>query len=234
MNTRQIFILMIGAPGVGKGTYSRILSKELKLQELSSGDELRKLVKLKSKSSQGHEEVSDIKRIMDEGKLVNDIFMFEFMRKKLEGEDYKNGAILDGYPRTIIQAKKFEEKRKINLVVKIDLNEDILVRKLLGRRVCQKCGKGYNVCNIREGPYDMEPLLPKENNKCDDCNSKLIQREDDTESIIKSRIKLYKELTRPLEDYYQNKNIVKLFEPFRGLKDYPALSQLVGKYLTPH
>jgi adenylate kinase len=219
---------MIGAPGVGKGTYSRMLSKDMKISELSSGDELRKIVK---NNLDGN--ISKTKDIMDKGKLVDDEYIFGIVKNKLKEEAYANGAILDGFPRTISQAKEFENFKHIDLVVKIDLNEDVLVRKLLGRRMCVHCGTGYNVCSIFEGDYDMEALLPKNNiDKCDNCGDRLIQRDDDTDVIIRKRIKLYKDLTKPVEEYYNDKNLVKLFEPKKGLKDYPVLRELVSEYLT--
>jgi adenylate kinase len=222
-----LYILMIGAPGVGKGTYSGMLSKDLNLPELSSGDHLRKLVK-----SEISDKSNEIKKLIDLGKLVDDQFMFNFMLNKLSYEQFSMGVILDGYPRNINQAEQLEKIKHMDLVLKIQLNEEILIRKLLGRRVCKSCDKNYNICSIKEGEYDMEPLLPKINStKCDECNSELIQREDDTEKVIRDRLSLYKEYTKPLEDYYQKKNLVRIFEPKKGIKDYPILLELVKSNL---
>jgi adenylate kinase len=222
-----LYILMIGAPGVGKGTYSRMLSKDLSIPELSSGDLLRNLVK-----SDNSDQSKEIKKIIDSGKLVDDQYMFNFMLNKLSSQQYSKGVILDGYPRNINQAEQLEKIKHMDLVLKIELDEEILIRKLLGRRVCKSCGKNYNICSIKEGEYDMEPLLPKiDPTKCDDCHSDLFQRDDDTEKIIRDRLSLYKQFTKPLEDYYQKKNLVRVFEPKKGIKDYLKLLELVKSNL---
>ena len=225
---KDLVILMIGAPGVGKGTYSRMLSKDLNIPELSSGEELRKL--LKSDQNNNNQQISRIRNLMDKGQLVDDEFIFNFMKEKLSRQEYSKGVILDGYPRNINQAIQFKNLRKMDLVINIELDENILIKKLLGRRVCINCGKNYNICCIKEGDYDMEPLLPKKSiNNCDECNGNLVARDDDSESIIKERISLYKEVTRPLENYYIEEGILKKFIPKKGIKDYPILLELVEK-----
>jgi adenylate kinase len=226
-NNNELFILMIGAPGVGKGTYSKLLSKDLNLPVLSSGDELRNFVKV-SKDPY----VDDIKKIMEEGKLVNDDFMLNFMLERIN--KLKDGVILDGFPRRITQAEMFDKYKTINLVVKLNLNEELLIKKLVGRRVCVNCGRNYNICTIKENGYDMEALIPKKDptgRKCDDCNSELIQRNDDTESIFRERLNIYKELTIPLENFYIKKGILTEIELKRGIKDYPILRDLVIQQL---
>lgn len=222
MKLMRKFILMMGAPGVGKGTYSRMLSKDLKVPELSSGEELRKLPL--------NEDTVNIKEQMNRGELVDNEFVINLIENRLSRNTYDGGAILDGFPRNLYQAKYFDEKSKLDLVIKINLDEEIIVRKLLGRRVCEDCGKGYNICNIKEGEYDMEPLLPRKvHNKCDDCDGALIERKDDNEETIRQRIVLYNRMTQPLEEFYKSKGRILIFEPKRGLKDYPNLINLVRK-----
>ena len=155
---KNLVILMIGAPGVGKGTYSRMLSKDLNIPELSSGEELRKLLK---SNQNNNPQISRIKNLMDKGQLVDDEYIFNFMKEKLCRPEYSKGVILDGYPRNINQAMHFKTLRTMDLVINIELEESILIKKLLGRRVCINCGKNYNICCIKEGDFDMEPLLPK-------------------------------------------------------------------------
>ncbi len=223
---------MIGAPGVGKGTYSRMLSKDLGIPELSSGDELRKIVNNQSPLNKKGISIEHIKKTLETGSFMDDQFLYEFMKEKLSDPDYTKGVILDGYPRNINQAKSLDNFLELDLVIKTELREDILIRKLCGRRVCSGCGKNYNICAIHEGDYDMEPLLPKkESNKCDDCSSNLIRREDDIESIIKNRLKLYKIQTSPIEEFYSKRKILKSFEPKKGIKDYPVLLNLVRNSL---
>lgn len=234
---KDLVILMIGAPGVGKGTYSKMLCKDFNLAYLSSGDELRKLVKNKGKSDISNvdvKKINEIEKIMEKGELVDDEFMKEFITNILSKDNFKNGVILDGYPRRVSQAHDVEAFKKINLVVKLNLNEKVLIKKMLGRRVCTdvNCGKGYNVCAIKENGYDMEPLLPKKDiNKCDECGSALEVRKDDTLEIIKDRLNVYNSLTVPLEQYYKDKNLVMEVELKKGIKDYILLKNLVQKQL---
>jgi len=228
------YILLLGAPGVGKGTYGRLLSRALNLPELSTGEELRQIVKEAINKDEFHldPQIQNIKNLMDEGKLVMDEYVHNLVNLKLSLDKFKSGGILDGYPRTYAQAKHFEREHKMNLVVKIELREDILIRKLLGRRICQNCGRNYNICTIKEDEYDMEPLLPKlKENHCDDCGDLLYQRQDDTENTIAGRLELYREFTKPLELYYQDKELLVEFEPKRGIKDYPKLLELVRNKL---
>lgn len=223
-------ILMIGAPGVGKGTYSRMLSQDMKIPELSSGEELRKIIKIKNVTDSSINGISleKIKQTLESGAFLEDEFMFKFMKEKFSNPFYSKGIILDGYPRNIKQAQSLDEILDLNLVIKIELREDILIRKLSGRRVCSGCGKNYNICAIFEEEYQMEPLLPKKDiNKCDECLSDLFKRPDDDELTIKKRLELYKNLTAPIEEYYNKRNFLKIFEPKKGIYDYPNLLKLV-------
>jgi adenylate kinase len=225
---KAVYILIIGAPGVGKGTYSRMLSKDLNLPEFSTGDELRKV----SKENSNDEIVNKIKNIMNEGKLVSDEYMLELVKNKLSKDEYKNGVILDGFPRTFNQAKELDNFKQMNLVVKIDLRQDILIKKLLGRRVCNSCGKGYNICEIKDGGYDMDPLLPKKvQGRCDECGDLLIQRTDDNEDTIRSRLAVYEKMSKPVEKFYGDKNLMITLELKRGIKDYPVLFEAVKNKL---
>ena len=145
--------LIIGAPGVGKGTYSRMLSKELKIKEFSTGDELRRILSTEDNTP----EMKQIKDILSQGniltnkgKLVKDEYMIDLVKKKLDSIENVKGVILDGYPRTLNQAIQFDDICKIDLVINITLNNEILMRKLLGRRICKNCGNNYNICSINE------------------------------------------------------------------------------------
>ena len=120
---------------------------------------------------------------------------------------------------------------KFNLVVKIDLAEDVLISKLLGRRVCKNCGRNYNVYSLYNDKYELDPLPPKKNEgKCDDCDSDLYQREDDNLNTIKDRLEVYKKMTLPLEDYYKNLGIMHSFEMRRGIKDYYMIKDFITEY----
>jgi adenylate kinase len=224
--TKQIIILMLGAPGVGKGTYSRMLSKDMGIPEFSTGELLRKL------SKENNPLASQIQNIINKGELIDDRTMIELVKSELEKPNYRNGVILDGFPRNENQSLLFESFKHVDLVLNIKLNEEVLVKKLLGRRVCKGCGKNYNVCEIKENGYDMEPLLPKNDpSKCDECHSELFIRDDDREDIIRDRINLYKKKTQLLEDYYDKMGILYSLELKRGIKDYPILKDVVVRHL---
>lgn len=223
---KPLNILMLGAPGVGKGTYGRFMKKDFNLPVLSSGDELRKVLA----STEG-EKLAELKNILREGKLAGDEFMFNFMKERLLNPECLHGVILDGYPRNPKQANEIEKLLSINLVIKIDLNEDILIQKLLGRRVCKGCGKNYNVYSIYNDKYELDPLPPKNHpDKCDECNSSLYQRDDDNLETIKDRLEIYNTMTKPLEKYYEDKNILHSFEMRRGVKDYYLIKDFITEW----
>jgi len=222
----RLNILLLGAPGVGKGTYGRFMTKDFKLPVISSGDELRKILA----SAEG-EKLIELKNILKEGKLAGDEFMFNFMKERLEKPEFNNGVILDGYPRNPKQALELEKLLKVHLVIKIDLNEDILIQKLLGRRVCRGCGKNYNIYSIYTDKYELDPLPPKNNaNQCDECNSDLYQREDDNLATIKDRLDVYNNITKPLEKHYGDQNILHSFEMRRGIKDYYLIKDFITEW----
>jgi len=224
---RETILFMLGAPGSGKGTYSKMLSKDLNINVLSSGDELRKYVE-----NEKNTKSQNFKKLIEDGQLVEDDFMFDFIKNKLYNQIYRKGLILDGYPRRLSQAKQFENYKQINMVIKIDLDEEILIKKMLGRRVCKNCGKNYNICSIDEKGYLMKPLLPKKShNNCDNCGGELIKRTDDVESIIKERLNIYNQLTSPLEKYFEDKNLVVKFVPKKGIDDYYQLHEVVTNKL---
>jgi adenylate kinase len=223
---KRLNILMLGPPGVGKGTYSRLMTKDFKIPLISSGDELRKVLA----SAEG-EKLSELKNILKEGKLADDEFMLNFMKERFEKPECADGVILDGFPRNTAQAVALDKLLKINLVIKIDLNEEVLIQKLLGRRVCRGCGKNYNFFGIYTDKYELDPLTPKDwSHKCDECKSNLYQREDDNLATIKDRIDVYNSLTKPLEEFYGKQNILYTFEMRRGIKDYYLIKDFITEW----
>lgn len=222
----RLNILMLGAPGVGKGTYGRFMTKDFKIPVISSGDELRKIL-----SSGEGEKNTELKTILKEGRLAGDEFMLNFMRERFEKPECKNGVILDGFPRNNVQGLALEKLLKIHLVIKIDLNEEVLVQKILGRRVCKGCGKNYNIYSIYTDKYELDPLPPKKDaNKCDECDGDLYQREDDNLSTIMDRLEIYNKQTKPLEEFYGKQNIVYTFEMRRGIKDYFMIKDFITEW----
>ena len=147
-------------------------------------------------------------------------------KQRVSQPDCKKGFIFDGFPRTIVQADKLQEFAKIDVVLNLSLPQDMLVEKAISRRVCKGCGQGYNLANIKKGEYDMPPLLPKVEGKCDKCNNVLIQRADDTVEIITNRLEVYNKSTAPLIDYYTKKGLLINFDIKKGLGDLPLVVQL--------
>lgn len=226
----KTILLLMGAPGVGKGTYGKRLSKDLNMPIFSTGEYLRALLKT-DKSDLGNQ----LRAIVQAGKLVDDATIMKILEKRLFKDEEKKakGIILDGFPRTVSQAEMLDKIGEVKAAMNFFLRDDILIEKLAGRRECEKCHIPYNVATIRRDGYDMEPLMPKGSpDTCDACKGKLIQRADDTEKVIKDRLTEYKNKTAPLEGYYKKKGVYLEFEPKRGVKDYPEIKKKLEEYLA--
>jgi adenylate kinase len=196
-------IIFLGPPGAGKGTYASRLSPILKVPQISTGDLFR--AEVASGSALGKR----LDAIMKKGELVPDELTVKTLMARLAKPDCRNGFILDGFPRTINQAEMLDKKTKVDHVLNILLDRDILIRKMEARRVCKACGKIYNVADIKIGSLHMPPLLPKKEGVCDDCKGPLIQRKDDTREIIEDRMKEYERKTAPLIEYYRKRDLLK-------------------------
>lgn len=190
-----MIIVLMGAPGSGKGTVSSFLSKKHKFSHISTGDLIRNEIKL------GGDLARKINEITLEGKLVPDEIINEILRKNVLNElKNKNDIVLDGYPRNIEQAKFLESVAKVDYVININVDLDVITKRILGRRTCSKCNYIYNVFFNK----------PKVENICDFDGNALTQRVDDNEETIKNRITVYKKNSESLEKFYKEKNI--LFE----------------------
>ncbi len=198
-------IIMLGAPGSGKGTYSKGLVDVLKIPQISSGDILRA-------SRNDPKNGSTIKDYQDKGLPVPDEIVMPLIEKRLKEDDCKNGFILDAIPYNIKQAVMLEKITSIDVVLNLLLSDDIIVKKNLGRRICKNCGAIYNIADIKEGDIVMPPLLPKKEGICDKCGGPLVERTDDSEEIIRERLKLYSERIGPVLKHYRGKGIVKDFQ----------------------
>ena len=190
-------IIIFGAPGAGKGTFSsQIKEIQPEINHISTGDILRE--NLKNKTPLGLK----AKEYMEKGELVPDNIIIDMIKDKLNKDDIKNnGFILDGFPRTLTQAEALSEITKIDLVVLLKVPEDIIIKRILGRYSCPNCGAIYNKFFMK----------PKKEGVCDDCGEKIefTQRSDDTEETLKNRLEVFKENTEPLVKYYREKGIVK-------------------------
>lgn len=185
-------IIMLGAPGVGKGTQAKLMAEKFGIPHISTGDMLRTAVK------EGTELGKKAKEIMERGELVPDDIMNGIVKERLAKEDCKKGYILDGFPRTIAQAEFLDTVDKINYAVYIDVPEELIVKRLVLRRTCPNCGAMYHL--------EFNP--PKNDNVCDKCGTPLVQRDDDKEEVVKNRLAVYNEKTASLLDYYRNRGIL--------------------------
>lgn len=146
---KQKFMFLFGAPGVGKGTYAKMLSKDLQFNHVSTGDEIRKILKGNAPATFDKSLTAKIKEIVNAGQLVDDSIVVGIIKEKLKEPESKKGVILDGFPRTKGQLNKYDELLPTHLVVNLTLRDDILLEKLMGRRACPKCGGNYNICDIQ-------------------------------------------------------------------------------------
>ncbi len=186
-----MILILLGAPGVGKGTQGALISKEYGIPQISTGDILRSEVKNETELGK------KAKAYMEKGELVPDDVIIEMMEKRIKEDDCKNGFILDGFPRTVAQAEAFDRMLaknglELDKVILIDVPEEEIIDRLTGRRICPNCGAVYH---IKNNP-------PKVEGVCDRCGSKLIQRDDDREDVVRKRLEVYKKSTMPLIDYY--------------------------------
>lgn len=182
-----MYIVLLGAPGSGKGTQAKLLEREFNIGHLSTGDLFRTIL-----ADEDHPLYEDV-RVIKEGKFVSDDIVNKVVAEGLTSDRFKSGAILDGYPRTVSQAEVLDEiladlDGAVDVVIDLDVSKDVLFKRLLGRRVCPKCKR---VFNVKEGIE-----------VCPDCNIPLIIRDDDNEQVIEARFKEYREKTAPLQDYY--------------------------------
>lgn len=193
-----MFIVLLGAPGSGKGTVGKILAENLKLAHISTGDLFRE--NLKNETELGKE----AKKYIDKGELVPDELTVKMLEKRMEEDDIINGAILDGFPRTKNQAIILDEllkskANKVDMALNIDVPFDEIVKRISNRRSCRGCTAIYNIV--------FNP--PKIEGKCDVCGGDLYQREDQKPEIVQNRLEVYKKTSEKLIKYYEEKNILR-------------------------
>ncbi len=190
-------LILLGAPGAGKGTQAEILCKRLGIPSISTGNILRAAIK------DGTPTGVQAKSYIDAGQLVPDEVIIGILNERIARDDCAKGYILDGVPRTIAQAEAMEKAGiKIDAVIAIEISEDEILRRMSGRRVCESCGSSYTV---EAGP-------PRQEGICDNCGGKLIQRKDDTPETIRERLKVYHKETEPLVDFYAARGLLKPVE----------------------
>ncbi|CCY08444.1 MAG: adenylate kinase [Coprobacillus sp.] len=191
-------LLIMGAPGAGKGTQAALIKEAYNIKHISTGDMFRKAISEKTPTG------IEAKSYIDQGKLVPDSVTNKLVRERLSEKDCENGFLLDGYPRNLAQAEELDKILKdlgikLDAVINVSVDDNFLIERITGRRTCTKCGASYHVSFNK----------PKVEGICDECGSTLIQRPDDSEETIKNRLSVYYEKTKPVLDYYEAQNIVK-------------------------
>ncbi len=201
-------IVMLGAPGAGKGTQAKRLASKYGIPHISTGDIFRANIK------NGTELGKKAKVYMDQGLLVPDELVVDLVIDRFKEPDCEKGYVLDGFPRTIPQAKVLDEalaknKDGLEFAIDVDVADENIVRRMSGRRACVGCGATYHVVTIP----------PKKEGICDTCGAELILRDDDKPETVEKRLKVYHEQTQPLIDYYQGKGILRSVDGARDMDE---------------
>lgn len=184
-------IILLGAPGAGKGTQAVRLAERYSIPHISTGDIFRSNIKEQTPIG------IVAKSYIDKGQLVPDEVTIQIVKERLEKDDCKNGYLLDGFPRTVLQAEALDTFSKVEAVVNVDVPLGKLLKRITGRRVCAKCGESYHV-DYLEGKTT-----------CAKCGAELIQRADDNETTVSARLEVYEKQTAPLIEYYAQKGVLK-------------------------
>ncbi|HHU20822.1 MAG TPA: adenylate kinase [Acholeplasma sp.] len=213
-----MYLLIMGAPGAGKGTQAKLISEKYNIPHISSGDIFRQEIKEQSKEGKLAQEY------ISQGKLVPDDLTISIISKRLQKEDCNHGFLLDGFPRTIKQAQDLDIllaklKIKLTLVLNLVVNPERIVNRLSQRRVCLKCGATYN---LKTNP-------PKKAGICDKCGEAIVLREDDKEETVKTRLDVYQTQTKPLVKYYNEQKILINIDGDLGIKDtFKEIVKILG------
>ena len=205
---RKINLILLGAPGAGKGTQAEIISDKFEIPSISTGAMIREAI------AAGSELGLRVKSYIDNGELVPDAVVIDIIKERLAKPDCANGFILDGFPRTVPQAAALDEMGvEITDVISIEVADESIMERMGGRRVCKKCGATYHT-----------KYKPSPNGEKCACGADLIIRSDDDPEVVKSRLVVYHEQTEPLKDFYQEKGLLKLVYGQEKLEDTTALT----------
>ncbi len=211
-------IIMLGAPGAGKGTQAKMIAEKYQVPHVSTGDIFRANIK------NGTELGKEAKKYMDQGLLVPDELTVKILLDRIAKDDCKNGYVLDGFPRTIPQAEVLDKALSemgdgIDYAINVDVPDENIVRRMSGRRACLACGATYHIAHIP----------PKKEGICDTCGQELVLRDDDKPETVLNRLKVYHDQTQPLIDFYAAKGVLKNVDGTVDMKDvFAAIVDILG------
>lgn len=211
-------IIMLGAPGAGKGTQAKMIAEKYSVPHISTGDIFRANIK------NGTELGMEAKKYMDQGLLVPDELTVRILLDRVAQEDCKNGYVLDGFPRTIPQAEVLDHALtelgdKIDFAINVDVPDENIIRRMSGRRACLTCGATYHI----------EHIPPKKEGVCDACGSELVLRDDDKAETVKNRLDVYHKQTQPLIDFYTEKGVLRTVDGTLPMNDvFAAITAILG------
>lgn len=212
-------IIMLGAPGAGKGTQAKMIADKYGVPHVSTGDIFRANIK------NGTELGMEAKKYMDQGLLVPDELTVKILLDRVSQPDCKNGYVLDGFPRTIPQAEVLDKAlaelgESIDYAIDVDVPDENIVKRMSGRRACVSCGATYHVVHVP----------PKKEGICDRCGSELILRDDDKPETVKNRLDVYHKQTQPLIDFYTKKGVLKIVDGTVDMQDvFKAIVAILGE-----
>ena len=204
-------LILLGAPGVGKGTQADILTRELNIPSISTGNMLRAAMKHQTPLGE------KVREYMDTGKLVSDEIVIELLNNRIQDPDCANGFILDGVPRTIGQAEALEQAGiRFDAAVVLENADEVIIERIGGRRVCEVCGASYH---LKHSPAKVDGV-------CDKCGGKLVQRKDDAPETVKNRLEVYHTTTEPLKGFYEARGIL------RTVYDQPTIAETTRELMA--
>ncbi|HAF26876.1 MAG TPA: adenylate kinase [Lachnospiraceae bacterium] len=212
-------VIMLGAPGAGKGTQAKMIAEKYSIPHISTGDIFRANIK------NGTDLGKEAKTYIDAGKLVPDELTVKILLDRVKEDDCKDGYVLDGFPRTIPQAEVLENALKelndsVDFAINVDVPDENIVRRMGGRRACLSCGATYHI----------EHIPPRKEGICDKCGAELVLRDDDKPETVLNRLKVYHEQTQPLIDFYEKKGILKSVDGTVDMKDvFKAITDILGE-----
>ncbi len=210
-------IIMLGAPGAGKGTQAKLIADTYGLPHVSTGDIFRMNIK------NGTQLGMEAKTYMDQGLLVPDELTVRILLDRVGQDDCKNGYVLDGFPRTIPQAEVLEDALtklgdQIDFAINVEVSDENIIRRMGGRRACLSCGATYHI----------EHVPPKKEGICDVCGQELVLRDDDKPETVKNRLRVYQEQTQPLIDFYTKKGVLRTVDGTQDMQDvFSAIKEIL-------